>query len=334
MKVHSFFVSQPRLVNHRDLRQGAPVSQFEISIPDVREAEAPPALVVNYRPREDDDPVTLRRYGSQLFAESDGYDFWYHGPRRCIGASPETVQALATGEAVSVFRSLVSVGKSQYRNRRGRILGDDRPGEIAAKAEAFLFVDGRLHRAVKEPVWEVSYLSYQDPPFTCIELSRCVAHSSRPSLTVRFDRPDVAEALARLRFGKKRRDCQFVAPVGSVDVVDSTYEPSFDVFKAMAVAYGEDVLRRIEPVLPNLDHSCAVDFAMMAEGVAKLDQLGHVAALQFCDGFYDFACRLAADRCSVPSDLKHWLKGKMIDLLPRIEIARAYEADVLATPRP
>lgn len=330
MKAHSFIVSQPRLRSRRAENQGAAVPQFEISINEVHETEAPAVLTVTYGPYEDGDTVTLRRHGGRLFAEFDGRDYWSHGPRPCAGASPEGVQEMVARGVSSGLLSALSLERLQYRNRRGSIIGDDRPGEMAAKAKAFLFVDGRLHRAVNEPVWEVSYQGYEDPALVRARISLRANETLHPSLTVRFDRPDVADALLRLQHGR-RRNCRFGERMGSVTLIDQSYEPSFDVIMAMAEAYGENVLRKIEPELPSLDHGCAVAFATMAEGVAMLEQQGHAAALQFCDGFYDLHVRLSADRRSVPADLNHWLKEKTVALLHRIEIARAHEA---AAPAP
>jgi hypothetical protein len=332
MKRHSFTAAFPRLRNRREEVQGKPVPRFPVSISDVPATEAPPTLVVNYGSRDDDDAVTLRRYGGRLYVAFGGTNYWNDGPRQEIGASIEDVRALMEGPP-NAFLNALSPSHSQYRNRQGPILGEDRSSEIASKAESFLFIDGRLHRRVEEPVWWTAYRSSDAGAFARPEITIYTTPTLHPSLTVRFDRPEVATALVGLRH-ERRRECRIVESRGSVDVLDLSYVPSYDVMVAMARVYGESAVRKIEPELPHLDRGCAEAFATMCAGIAGLDERGHEAAVEFCDGFSDLCGRLLADRRRVPSDLRHWLKEKTQPLLQRVEIARAHEAEMPPAPRP
>jgi hypothetical protein len=328
----NFVLSLPNLRSRSEQAQGKRSPQFQISIDDVSADEAPIAMVVYYGQREHGDGVALRRHGGRLFAEFDGKDYWANGPRaRTVGASPAIVRNLAAGNP-SAFLNIVSPGKSQYRNRRGPIIGDDRP-EIAAKVAAFIFIDGRLHRAVEEPVWHATLAGYGGAFVACPKMEVNARISNHPSSTARFDRPEVADALCRQLHGR-HRDCRFLEPLGSVDVIDPSYEPSYDVMVAMAEAYGDDILRKLEPELPNLDRGCADAFATMAKGFAALANDGHVAAVEFCDGFHKLCERLTADKRRVPSDLTNWVKGRTFALKHRIEIARIHESETPALPQP
>lgn len=328
-----FVLSVPKLRSRSEEAEGKRIPQFVVLIDDVSAEEAPIAMVVHYERVEDGEGVTLRRYRGRLFAEFDGKEYWAHGPRaRTMGASPAMVRNLAEG-APSSFMNIVSPVKSQYRNRQGPILGDDRAGEIAAKVSAFIFVDGRLHRAVQEPVWHISLSGYGGTYVACPRMEINAHRYIHPSSTVRFDRPEVADALCRRLHGR-HRDCRFLEPTGSVDVIDQSYEPTYDVMVAMAEAYGDDMLRKLEPELPNLDRGCADAFAKMAKGIAGLEQAGHVAAVEFCDGFHELCERLTADKRRIPSDLRNWVRERTSALKHRIEIARTHETEAPASPQP
>lgn len=328
-----FVLSIPKLRSRSEEAQGKRSPQFQISIDDVSADEAPIALVVNYERREDGDGVALRRHGGRLFAEFDGKDYWTNGPRaRTVGASPAIVRDLAAGNP-SAFMNIVSPEKSQYRNRRGPIIGDDRAGEIAAKVAAFIFIDGRLHRAVEEPVWHITLAGYGGTFVACPKMEVNARISIRPCSTVRFDRPEVADVLCRRLHGR-HRECRFLEPLGSVDVVDPSYEPSYDVMVAMAEAYGDDMLRKLEPELSNLDRGCADAFATMATGFAALERDGHAAAVEFCDGFHELCERLMADKRRIPSELRNWVRERTSALKHRIEIARTHENEAPASPQP
>ena len=323
MSGHEYSIELPRLLSRRQAADGAPVPAFSFAVPEIRKTQTVPALKVNYGPEEDGDEVVLRSWKGHLYVSWDGMDYWSHGPRAAgpRAVTPERLPDLL-GES-GPLANLLSPEKPQHRLRRGPIPGADPAAEVRRNAEALVFVDGRLHRRVEEPTWFITMQGWE-ARFMRAQIGSHGAATRHPVWEVRFDRTDVAERLVAVR-AAHHRDCRIAAPLGSVELLDPAYEPSFDVEVSIARVYGDDYLRKIEPALPGLDRGCVEAFAEMAEGFGALEAEGTEAARRFCDGLAAFCTRLAADRARIPPDLRNWVRERWPAMLERIAVAREME---------
>jgi hypothetical protein len=335
MSAHRFSAIFPRLLTRHEQAQGKAAPEYAFSIEEVGAAEAPPTLKVIFGPAEDGDEVTLLGYRGRLYAEFDGQSYWSHGPRPEHGADAEQVRVLLKTDLTSFnnsLRSALSPGKPQYRLRQGPIVGDNPTAEVAEKAARFLFIDGRLHRMVEEPVWSVAFHDNADAASFCrAEVRVHINPSIHPASDCPINRLDVAQALVQVRVGR-HRNCRAGEPLGGVEILDPGFAPAYDSFVAMTRAYGDDVARKIEPMLPELDRDCVEAFADIATGYATVETDGRMAADRFCGGMVRFYDRLTEDRRRVPADLRNWMREKVSFIRDRIVVEREIQA--AAVPRP
>lgn len=323
MTTHRFTVRIPDTRRGRTGEEG--ILECAFSVADVADARAPRAVEVTYGPAEDGDTVVLRRHGGRLFAEWNGTRDWYHGPQQERGAEVDVFREVHCGQAAVV--SALMPPRVFHRQRTGTIAGDQPSVEVQRRADRLLFVDGRLHRAVEEPVWHVAFHGHTGATWLRSEIRVTERPPLHPVLDFAMDRLDRAQEMAERR-ARRGRGCRTATPIGAVRILDPAFVPTYDPLMALARAHGDDLLRKLEPHLPDLDRDCVIAFADMADGYVALDTAGREAAVRFCEGMSRLYGTLSRDRRAVPSDLRNWMREKA----PMIAERMAFELEAEPAP--
>lgn len=301
--------------------------RVEFAVPATSGSDLSDAVAVR---TADGTRLVLKQRHGRLYLPFDGDDGWYDRLRAEEGATPETFRGRAAVEGNNPISQVLVEYADNVRVRTGLPKGHpDRATAFTRKAamEHFLFVDGRLHRRLLEPVWQ-RQRNYVAPNFNALFSMQLKVHPSGyeriPTEQFRFDRREAALAFLRRSFARTRAAELDDELVGEVEILGD-FEPRDDEVVRCVKRHGETFVRLSERALGTLSDDALSDWCTMRDELATIRQEGRAGADRFSEAFG----RIVAEAKSAPRDseaIRNLASGRWyIDqFLDRIELERQF----------
>jgi hypothetical protein len=292
-------IEVPVYENHR--RGRAPSKRVEVSftIPAVEAEDLAPALAITY---PDGCRAVIHKHGDRLYMPFAGTVDWFGLISEEVGMASGDLHQFLGAAPKPVFQRMLFESKDHVRERVGWLKGNpERVTTYTRKAatEGLLFVAGRLHRRVLEPVWQLER-QYTVPQFNT-ELGMKLQvfpfdYARSPTKMFRFDRTDAALGYLRA-YARTRRVILNEALAGAVEIL-APFDPTEDEIVKCVECHGEAFLQVVEQALGVLSDRSVSDWRTMRKALANISSEGRPAA----DRFAEALGRVVEEARSVPKD--------------------------------
>lgn len=274
----------------RRAREGDKRCTISFDVPNVGASKLSDAIAVTLPDRQ---RLVLRRYQGRLYLPFAGTSGWYDGLLAEEGANPEAFRRHLQGQINEPIPNVLIEHDPSFRirARTGWPKGDpDRAAAYTRRAavEHFLFVDGRLHRRLLEPVWQLEK-EYVAPDYHANYRMKLKVHPSGyeriPTGQFRFDRREAAAGFLRRLFARTRTATIDERLVGHIESVDPDFAPCDDEIVRCVQRHGATFVILAERALGILSDRSVSDWSSMREDLALVSSEGRSAAERFGEAF-------------------------------------------------
>jgi hypothetical protein len=278
------WIEVPVYDSHRRARASGKRIEVAFAIPAVGANELDPALAITY---PDGRRAVVHRHGDRLYMPFAGVIDWYGQVAEEEGVASENLHEFLGAAPKPVFQRMLFESTDHVRERVGLLKGNpDRVAAYARKAasEALLFVGGRLHRRVLEPVWQLER-QYTRPDLNtelCLKLQVFpFGHARSPTKMFRFDRPDAALGYLRA-YARNRRAIINETLAGAAEIL-APFDPTEDEIVRCVECHGETFVQMAERALGMLSDRSVSDWCTMRKAAANISSEGRPAAERFAE---------------------------------------------------
>ena len=287
--------------------------------------------------------LALRQYHGRLYLPFAGLNGWYDHPRPEEGASPEAFRRCLAGQINEPIPSILVEHEPSFRVRARAGVPKGHPDRAAAytrkaAAEHFLFVEGRLHRRLLEPVWQLEK-GYEAPDYHARYGMKLKVHPSGyeriPTAQFRFDRQEAAGGFLRRLFARTRTATIDERFVGRVETIDPHFTLKDDEIVRCVQRHGQTFVILAERALGMLSDRSVSDWAAMRDDLAVVGSEGRAAAERFGEAFE----RIVVEAKAGPKDsetIRNLAGGRwyISEFLDRFAYEREIAAELLPSAGP